>query len=97
MRTHTDLASLQEESERAPLAVPGEGVVASSRPCPICGTALTGRQESACSDRCRAARSRRRQTEGLAHRDRRVRELLEAALRVLARVDEPSGMRRARL
>jgi predicted nucleic acid-binding Zn ribbon protein len=29
------------------------------RPCPLCGTPLTGRQISACSDRCRVAKSRR--------------------------------------
>jgi len=34
-------------------------LVASSRPCPVCGAPLRGRQRSACSDRCRAAKSRR--------------------------------------
>ena len=36
-----------------------------------------------------AAKSRRRRTEGQAVRDRRVRELLEAAVRILTRGDEP--------
>jgi hypothetical protein len=51
--------SLPEKSERAAVAAPGVAVVASSRPCPVCGQAMTGRRRSACSDRCRAAKSRR--------------------------------------
>ena len=80
--------SLPEKSERAAVAAPGVAVVASSRPCPVCGQAMTGRRRSACSDRCRAALSRRRRTEELAKRDQWVQELLEAAVRVLARLDE---------
>jgi predicted nucleic acid-binding Zn ribbon protein len=30
------------------------------RPCPACGRVMPGRRTSACSDRCRAAESRRR-------------------------------------
>ncbi len=30
-----------------------------TRPCPACGAPMTGRRTSACSDRCRAAKSRR--------------------------------------
>ncbi len=56
---------------------------APQRSCPVCGRPLTGRQTSACSDRCRAALSRRTRAEGQAERDRRVRELLEAAMRVV--------------
>jgi predicted nucleic acid-binding Zn ribbon protein len=74
------------ETERAPLVMPGRRVLASPRPCPVCGQAMTGRKTSACSDRCRAALSRRKRTEGLTRRDRCVRELLEAALRVLTEV-----------
>jgi hypothetical protein len=33
-----------------------------ARLCPVCGVGLTGRQRSACSARCRRARSRQRQT-----------------------------------
>jgi hypothetical protein len=33
-----------------------------ARLCPACGVGLTGRQRSACSARCRRARSRQRQT-----------------------------------
>ncbi len=40
----------------------------------------TGRRRF-CSDRCRAAMSRWRKAEALAERDRRVGELLKAALR----------------
>ena len=59
------------------------------RPCPACGQARTGRKTSAYSDRCRAATSRRNRTEGQAEGDRRGRELLGAALRVRAWVEEP--------
>jgi len=79
MPTHTTIATPQEKSERAPCSASPGAVVASSGTCPICGTPLTGRQK-ACSGKCRAALSRRRKAEGQAHRDRRVRELLERAL-----------------
>jgi endogenous inhibitor of DNA gyrase (YacG/DUF329 family) len=62
-----------------------------ARRCPVCGRPLTGRQTSACSNRCRAAKSRRWIAEGRAQREQRVRDLLEAALRVLVRVDEPAA------
>lgn len=65
MSTHTDLATVSEKSERAPLVKPAGGVVASPRPCPICGTPLTGRQ-AACSAKCRAAKSRQRRGDELA-------------------------------
>ncbi len=51
--------------------------------CPICAKPLVGEQRSACSNVCRAALSRRRRAEGQSEKDRRVRELLEAALRVV--------------
>jgi predicted nucleic acid-binding Zn ribbon protein len=79
------------ETVRAAVAAPGVAVVASPRPCPVCGQAMTGRKTSACSDRCRATKSRRTRTEGQSEREGRVRELLEAALRVLVRVDEPEA------
>jgi hypothetical protein len=53
-------ASSDSQSERAAVAQPGRDVVASSRPCPVCVGAMPGRRTSACSDRCRAAKSRRR-------------------------------------
>jgi predicted nucleic acid-binding Zn ribbon protein len=72
-------ASLPKESERAAVAARGAAVVASSRPCPVCGEPMTGRRTSACSDKCRAAKSRRRRGADLA--------LVEDALtRVLMRV-----------
>ena len=46
---------------------------------------MTGRKTSACSDKCRAAKSRRRaKADAQAERDQWVREWLEAALRHLA-------------
>lgn len=59
--------------------------------CQGCGKPLRGRQKVACSDPCRAKANRRRKAEALvagerkaAERDRRLRELLEAALYLLA-------------
>jgi hypothetical protein len=67
---------------RAPLSAL---VVASSQPvCPICGTVRGARLwTAACSAACRAELSRRRKAEVQRARDRKVRELLEAALRRL--------------
>ena len=75
-------APFDSESERAAMAPAAGNVVASPLPCPVCGQAMTGRKTSACSDKCRAALSRRRRVEAQAARDRRVREFLEAAIRV---------------
>jgi predicted nucleic acid-binding Zn ribbon protein len=83
MPTHTEIATSAEQAERAPLVMPGGPVLASSRPCPVCGEAMTGRKTSACSDKCRAALSRRTRAAEQAERDQRVRGLLEAAVRVL--------------
>ena len=84
MPTHTDWRSPTKKSERAPLAKPGDPVLASPRACEVCGMVLTGRpQQKCCSARCRAAKSRRERAQGQAERDQRVRALLEAAVRVL--------------
>lgn len=57
-------------------------VVGSCRACPVCrGFLPEGR--TTCSGRCRAALSRQRRDEAKRERDRRVRELLEEALRLL--------------
>jgi predicted nucleic acid-binding Zn ribbon protein len=77
------VATPEEKSERA---APSPSVVGSgepSRACPICGRALSGRQKSACSDRCRATLSRSRRAEALQVRDQEVRKLLLAAIRIL--------------
>lgn len=86
MRTHSEVVPSDEETERAALAKLGGPVVGSPGCCPICGVPLTGRQTSACSDRCRAAKSRRQRAEGQAERNRRVRELLEAAVRLVSQL-----------
>jgi len=67
---------------RAPLSA---AVIGSPEPlCPVCSTARGGRLwKSACSARCRAALSRRRRAEAQSGRDRKVRELLKAALRMV--------------
>jgi predicted nucleic acid-binding Zn ribbon protein len=84
MATHSEIATDQEQSERAPLVKPGAPVVASPRACEVCAAPLTGRpQQKCCSARCRAAWSRRRRAEALAERDQRLRALLEGALRVV--------------
>ncbi len=50
------------ESERAALGPSVVGSAGATPPgrCPICGVGLRGRQTSACSDKCRAAKSRRK-------------------------------------
>jgi len=50
----------ESEPERAAVAHAGGHVVASPKRCPVCGEPMTGRKTSACSDKCRAAKSRRR-------------------------------------
>ena len=76
-------ATPEEKTERA---APGPSVVGSGGPscaCPVCGAPLQGRQTSACSDRCRAALSRRKRARAQSEKERRVRELLGEAMRVL--------------
>ena len=58
-------------------------VVRSPQPCPICGDPMPGRKTSACSDKCRAAKSRRQRSKAQAERDERALELLQAAVRCL--------------
>jgi predicted nucleic acid-binding Zn ribbon protein len=71
----------KSESERAASSVLGRDVVASPRPCPVCGGAMPGRKTSACSDRCRAAKSRRRRRVPLRVTEvREIRDSLTAAL-----------------
>lgn len=53
-------------NERAACSMAQTGVVGSPGHCPICGKPLTGRQRTACSDRHRAALSRRKWKEDLA-------------------------------
>ena len=50
----------ESEPERAAVAHAGGHVVASPKRCPVCGEPMSGRKTSACSDKCRAAKSRRR-------------------------------------
>ncbi len=60
MEIHTEIATGEEKTERAASSPTVIGCGESSRGvCPICGTPLRGRQRSACSDKCRAAKSRR--------------------------------------
>ncbi len=77
----TILSDPQEQPQGARARV-AASVIASGGACEVCGVPLTGKQEKCCSGRCRAALSRRTRAEGQAERDRRVRELLETALRV---------------
>ena len=68
------------ETVRAAVAAPGVAVVASRGPCPICGHAMTGRQTSACSDKCRATKSRRKRVPLPVADWRAIRASLTAAL-----------------
>ena len=77
MATDPEIATPSEESERAPLVKPGGDVVGSPGTCPICKAPLQGRQKSACSPRCRAAKSRRRR----APMKREELQAIRAALR----------------
>ena len=74
------VATPSNKSERAAVDASGVDSRGIIRPCPICGGSMTGRRQSACSDRCRAAKSRRKRAAAQAERDRGVRELLERAL-----------------
>jgi len=72
------------ESERAAVAARGGAVVASSRPCPVCGEPMTGRKTSACSDRCRAAKSRRRRVPLSVDEAKAIRASLTTALEAVS-------------
>ena len=83
MTDHTDRADTGQTPERSVPGTAGRAVVGSPGPfpaCPICDKALSGRQTSACSDKCRAARSRQERARKLTARDRSIRERLRAAL-----------------
>ena len=67
------------------------GVVASPQPvCAVCGRPAGPRKPEACSDKCRAALSRRRREASLQARDRQIRALLEKALETLTRNEDGS-------
>jgi predicted nucleic acid-binding Zn ribbon protein len=78
MSTHTSITPDPEKSERAPCSA---SVVASPRPCPVCGVPLTGRQQ-ACSAKCRAAKSRQARGDALAVVEEQLTRAL-ARVRVL--------------
>ena len=59
-------ASSEKKTERAAVSGPVVAFRDAIRPCPVCGAAMTRRQTSACSDRCRAAKSRRKRGDDLA-------------------------------
>lgn len=48
------------ESERSAASGRTEPVRERIRPCPVCGAPMTGRRTSACSDKCRASKSRQK-------------------------------------
>ncbi len=51
--------------------------------CQACGAPLTGRQRSSCSDKCRAAWSRKKKAQAQEERERRIQGLLKETLRLL--------------
>ncbi len=59
------------------------------RPCPICQTPMTGRQRTGCSGKCRAEASRQRKAAWIRGRTRKMRDLLEEVLEVLAEGEDP--------
>jgi pyruvate/2-oxoglutarate dehydrogenase complex dihydrolipoamide acyltransferase (E2) component len=64
-------------------------VVASERRCSACGKPLTRRQRLACSAKCRATLSRRRQDAARRAQLQDVTSLLQAALAKLRTLDDP--------
>jgi len=98
MTTHTQLADAPTKSERAavvPVVVGSLGAISgdpypgrppteiAARTCPICGTPLQGRQTSACSDRCRAAKSRRARIPVKAEELQAIQSLVKTTLESL--------------
>jgi predicted nucleic acid-binding Zn ribbon protein len=77
------------EAAHAPLGNAGETF--GQRTCCLCGRPLRGRQEKACSGRCRAAWSRRQKVQAVAKQDRQIRVLLTEALRLLGGTGEGGG------
>jgi predicted nucleic acid-binding Zn ribbon protein len=77
-------AYADSQSERAASGPSVPDVLASSQPC-VCGTAMSGRQTTACSDRCRAAKSRRARVPLLV---REVREIRARSTTILERAWE---------
>lgn len=84
-----------------PQAPPGPeraGVVGSPRTCAVCGKPLPeGKPSGACSNKCRAALTRRRQAEARHARDRELLALLEQAEQLEARAAELRAEARQRL
>jgi predicted nucleic acid-binding Zn ribbon protein len=72
------------ETVRAAVAAPSVAVVASRGPCPVCGQAMTGRKTSACSDKCRAAKSRRSAAARIARRGQEISELVRRLAAIVA-------------
>ena len=83
-------ATPSNKSERAAVDAPGVDSRGIIQPWPNCGGSMTGRRLSACSDRGRAARSRRTRPVAQAERDQGVRELLERALAKLTLIRKKS-------
>ncbi len=73
-------------SDKIPAPDPLQGarapVVGSSRTCQVCGKPLEGRERVCCSGRCRAVLSRLREQARM-ERSRKIRRLLDMALRLL--------------
>jgi predicted nucleic acid-binding Zn ribbon protein len=83
-----------DDAQATPGAVQtaGDMPVVSSRQCPVCGAALTGRRAVACSEKCRAIRWRHRREQNRRDRDREIGGLLAQAQRLLqAETKGPSG------
>src|SRR5215470_3707948 len=72
-------------------------VVASSGPtCAVCGGVRESPKREACSDKCRAERSRRRRQDALRVRDDEIRRLLPTALKKLEEDRDESASVRCR-
>jgi len=69
----------------------GDGTVAGSRQCEVCGAGLQGGQRVACSEKCRATRWRQRQETARQHRDDELRILALAARQALEALERRLG------
>ena len=95
MSEATQVATPSEKSERAAAGAPGVDSRDLFRPCPICGAPMLGRRQSACSDRCRAAKSRRARVRLPVSESRRIKAslatILETAWEIKATLEGHGG------
>jgi predicted nucleic acid-binding Zn ribbon protein len=84
-------------SEKAPqgcsraVQTAGDGHVVGSRQCEVCGAALRGGQQVACSEKHRAERWRQKRAQAQQHRDDELRVLALAARQAIEALERRLG------